>query len=324
LDCVVLLPKLSYPLSNDCDRQHLKHKPMSDGANHDVPNVDALQSEAPGTVADTVTPLRKVNSSIALSTASATFWETWSMAQGILDWYDGDTRRRVSFADDAEPEPTKLGGCQCADHKVYFGENLVVSAYVTIVRDPGRCHKRNEHSATMKLHTIYRHFYGRHTGDNDDDDSDAHSLVNPFEGEQLFRSKSEFTMEHAVAVSINDRADAVSKARAVFSMLISKWQEAHATVMICAICHRIEAAGTRTQGASVPMCDECRLCNASSRLLDDQACAQVCCCICLDESDTTTAFNSTTLCGCEQHRIHVYCRERMVVAACPLCRQMNI
>jgi hypothetical protein len=200
------------------------YEPTLADAHHDDPKVDVLQREGPDDIADMATPPGEFNTSPALSSTSTAFWDTWSMTQGILDWYDGATRRRVSFADDAAPEPTKLGGCQCGEHKVYFNGKLAVSAFATIIRGRGHSHKQDTLSATMKLHIVYRHYHGRHyvDDDDDDDDSEAHSLVNPFEGEQLFRRKSEFTKEHSVAVFINDRAEAVSKARAVFSMLISE------------------------------------------------------------------------------------------------------
>jgi hypothetical protein len=74
-----------------------------------------------------------------------------------------------------------------------------------------------------------------------------------------------------------------------------------------------------TSSTESVLCSTCRLCRQTSVLLIPPL-AQRVCCVCVNDDQPMTPYDSVSLCLDNGHRIHVSCAIKMRSQACPLCR----
>jgi hypothetical protein len=269
-----------------------------------------------------------IRTATVVQQTSDAFWIAWSVRDAFVAWHDKRRRnRRVSFSGDDdvpiidELERCVLGGCECAEHKMHYEQHraLAVSAQLTVrMRVSGDNPQHREGVAEMTC--VYRHYFGRPTQENDDDDDDdaEHVLNCPFAGETAFAR----LIEHRAMFTIpfvlrSDVAHAVDAFRAeTLPRLFSQWKDAHATLLVCAICHTIEPTSIAIGST---LCASCFLCQHTSNMLLSPPVARTCC-VCADEAQPMTAFDSVSLCAYEQHCIHIACATQLHSRICPLCR----
>jgi hypothetical protein len=279
------------------------------------------------TVSAAVPVKEGIRTATVVQKTSDAFWIAWSVRDAFVVWHDKRRRnRRVSFFGDddesiiGELERRVLGGCECAEHKIHYEQHrtLAVSAQLTVHMGVSGDNPQHR-EGVAELTCVYRHYFGRATQENDDDDDDAKHVLNcPFAGETAFARLSEhramFTTPFVLRTDIARAVDAFRTE--TLPRLISQWKDAHATLLVCAICHTIEP--TRIAIDST-LCASCFLCQHTTNMLLSPPAARTCC-VCADEAQPMTAFDSVSLCAHEQHCIHIACATQLHSRICPLCR----
>jgi hypothetical protein len=257
---------------------------------------------------------------------ASVFWKTWRLDDTFTAWRATLKQKRVIFSDDGggtdEPERHILAGCACDEHRVCYeqGRALVTSAEVTVRRTASRGHDE-EPGAIAELSCVYRHYFAP-AKDDGADDEDEFVLACPYDGERLFTRHSEYRLVCSTSFPIpgldDGDDDAIGEFRThAFPRLFAQWKDAHATIVVCSVCHDICASGTASHTTS--LCDACILCRQASMMFSPLP-GDVTCCVCSDESRPMTTYDSTSLCGNNLHHLHRSCAAKMASNACPLCR----